>query len=668
MNNKICMGILAHVDAGKTTTTEAILYNAGITKNIGDVNKGTTMMDTDELERKRGITIYSDQISFKFNDVEIQIIDTPGHTDFSYEVEKSIKAVDFAILIVSAIEGVRMHTIKIWNILKSNKIPTIIVVNKVDRAINSVKEIINDINEKLVSNIVIMNKLEIIKPNRMEYYSYLSDKKEVADCIQEEYVGNKNYGKDYLLDELSKYNDELLEEIINENNISKNNLYSYIAKSFYQRKCFPIYFISAYKNGGVEILLKDISELSKKYERDNDEKLKFIIYNIKKEFNKPLLAYIKVETGVLSVRDVLEVNGEMQKITEIRIYNGDSHERVNQLVEGQIGVIVGLDKVKIGQKFGFEDETSEKAFKPLMRTKIISNNEDMKLLYNKIKILEIENDTLDIVWHNTTDEISMMVMGDIHMQILKESILKRFGYKIDFSEPRVAYLEKPSKESQGFCHYEPKKHCAEVEVLISPLEDGKGVQFCSSINQDIMPMQYQNIIKKTIPEAVKHGSILGAPVTDIKITLIAGKYDLEHTHGGDFRIATIRAVQDALEKNKMFLIEPIYLFEAEVDSSLSSNIISDIVKMKGEFIDSISKGERIKILGEVPISNALNYPALFQSKTKGVGLLNLSLLKYSKCHNEEEIINDEENLIPKDTHLYNSISLFRENRKMKKVK
>lgn len=650
------IGIFAHVDAGKTTTTEQMLYLSGKIRSLGSVDNGNAVTDYNDLERKRGITIYADEVNFIWKDTHINLIDTPGHIDFYPEVQRSLLAIDGAILIISALEGVKGNTETLWRELKLNNVPTVIFLNKIDRTGVEIQCSLENIKSNLSSDILLINDNTFSTENLDDLIELISHKNEV-----------------------------FLERYLNGEAILKEELEGEIKAQCKAGYIYPVVLGSAIEGKGVENLLDCITDFlpnpkeslkNKKLLESmdhNNSSLKNVslVYKLRQDKTEGLLSYVKVIKGSLKPRQSFYFgeNNIENKINSIRKYMGQKFITLESLEEGDIGVVSGLKNSHIGDLL---KESSIDNILPndrgFLSSKIICNDEDS---YNKLlealNILALEDPTLNPQYVNNMKEVIVDIRGIIHMDVLKEVLENRFNLNIDFASPTVTFLETISEKSTGFCHYEPKKHYGEVELEISPLERGAGIKYSSALSLDILPSQFQNIIEKNIEDAVKHGILINSMITDVDIKLIGGSHDLEHTHGGDFRIATIRALQQGLEKNKCILLEPLYKFNIIAPIDYMGKIISDITRMKGSFNEPLMDEHKFELTGEVPIQTSMNYPIELMSSTSSKASIALSFSRYEVCHNEEEILQNPENKLYKDEALYNSISLLRENRKMKKV-
>ncbi|MCD3351483.1 TetM/TetW/TetO/TetS family tetracycline resistance ribosomal protection protein [Clostridium botulinum D/C] len=661
MKNVKNIGIVAHVDGGKTTTTEQIMYLAGIIRELGSVDKGSSKMDYNSIERQRGITIFSEQTSFQWKEANINLIDTPGHIDFSSELERSLKVLDGAILIISAVDGVQAHTETIWNLLRKNNIPTLIFINKLDRVGASIDRIYKDIEKNLTKDYFPIHKTEKIE----------KDFEDIIDLIDENEFSKDSQEKIMLLEKLAEKDEEILEKYLEGEEITRNIFISKVQNLVKQCDTFPVLLGSAIKGIGIEKLLDSVVQLLPYHSGNNDKEFSGIIYKVKFDESIGKLCYIKVINGVIKIRDsIYNSFGEEEKITQIRKYNGEKYINVECLTSGEIGVVCGLKNVKANDVLGNSKDinNSHTINESALISRVIPKYEEkLQELLKALQILNEEDPTLHLQWNSENKELSISIKGSIHMEVLKEVIKERFNIEVEFLEPKVNYIETVEEVSKGFCHFEPKKHYAEVEVAIEPNYRGKGVEFISEINGDVLPYQYQNNIEKAAFEAMLHGPLIGGKVTDIKIKLINGKYHLEHTHGGDFRIATIRAVYQALQKNKVILLEPVYKYKIIVDKETGGKVMTDILKMGGEFKEPEISEDKMIIKAEVPVATSMNYKLQLLSATSGKAIVNMQFLKFDICHNEDAVLANEENIVEKEDLLYNGVSLFREKKKMKKV-
>lgn len=621
------IGLLAHVDAGKTTTAENIIYQCGVTKELGNVNKGTSLLDHDSIEQARGITVFSDQVELNWKGENFTLIDTPGHVDFGTEMERSLKILDGAIMIISAADGVQAHTETIWALLKKHHIPTMIFINKMDRVGNGIDALRCQLKRDLGSTI-------FLDPDDHE-------------------------------ERVIESTEALLERYIEGLVISQESMEQAYRNAVGRRQLVPVYYGCAQKGEGIEALLDGMIQLMPRYETDNSN-ISAYVYKVKVDDRKGKLDFVKVLSGELKVRQRYLIFGNEEKITNINKVIGDYYIPVEKLKAGELGAISGLT-LKTGQGIGDYSE-SESYIKPVLSSRITYEDNEISSVKEALNILNLEDPLLDFRWNAERKEMTIGIMGTIHMEIVKAKLKERFNLMVELTTPFVHYMETITTRTQGFCHFEPKKHFAEVEVEIEPLAVGCGIEFESRLSVDLLPVQFQKMIEENIEKGLKHGPLLGAPVTDIKVTLIAGVHHLEHTHGGDFAIATIRAIQQALEKNECKIKEPMYAFKVICDSSLAGKIMADLSQRgcKEEIMGT--EGEKAVLTGIIPVSKAIDYPIRLASLTGGKGIIQFKMVGYDDCHNEEDVLGNFNNHIDRDEKRYNSITLLRHKKKMKKIK
>ncbi|MEG2353128.1 MAG: TetM/TetW/TetO/TetS family tetracycline resistance ribosomal protection protein [Clostridium sp.] len=692
MDNLRNVGIFAHVDGGKTTTTEQMLYISGKIRNLGSVDKGDSVTDYNELERRRGVTIFADEASFQWNNININLIDTPGHIDFYSETERSFYAIDGAILIVSAFEGIQGTTEVLWNNLTKQHIPTIIFLNKIDRVGVNLNSSLKDIEDNLTENFLKIDVdtftennteslVELLSKNNEDLLDrYLSDDTISCEELKNEFIYQCNLCKVFPLFIGSSLEGKGITDILNgivdfipspKNSFKNINMINNILNQYIKEIS-----ICEYKKYSIDLdktlndtALKDTALNLNIPESNENFKNISLVYKIKFDKNNEKLAYVKVLKGSIVPRQSFLLGELYNKISSIRRYLGEKYTSEEYLSQGNIGVVCGLKDANIGDIIGLPGKLNitENNSGFLSSRITLENIQQYSELIKTLNILAIEDPSLNPKYLNPSNEVTINLRGILHMEVLKDLFLSRFNMKIIFETPRVIFLETIENTSRGFCHYEPKKHFSEVELEISPLTSGSGIQYSSKCSVDYLPSQFQNIIEKTIDDSLNHGVLLGSKVVDININLISGRHDLEHTHGGDFRIATIRAMQQALENNHCTILEPLYSFKIVAPNEYLGKIISDILKMKGTFLEPLMIKDKVEITGELPIQNSMNYPMEFLSMTSGKGLIALDFSRYNLCHNIEEVLLNPENRVNKDESLYNSISLFIENGKMKKV-
>ncbi len=600
---KITFGILAHVDSGKTTLSEAILYKTGEIRKLGRVDHRDTFLDTHFLERERGITIFSKQAGFTIGDVSCTLLDTPGHSDFSNETERTLQVIDYAILVISGSEKVQSHTETLWDLLKRYNIPTFIFVNKTD--LNGVKR--DDVMYSL--------------------------KKRLGDgCIN-----FYHHDKDEFEEELSLCDEKLMEEYLENGKLSDDTIKNCIA----QRKIFPCCFGSALKMEGVEEFLQLIEKytLAPKY----SDKFGAKVYKISEDEHGNRVTHMKITGGELKVKSAVSyITDDMkydEKINQVRIYSGKKYNAVDTVDAGTICAVTGLSSAFVGQGLGCEENSALPILEPVLTYGIILPPEiDSHTAITKLYTLEAEDPQLHVVWNERSEKIQVRLMGKIQLEILKEIIKERFGFEVEFSSGSIAYRETVSDVSEGAGHYEPLRHYAEVHLLIEPTERNSGLTFATDCREEVLDKNWQRLILTHLKEKTHLGVLTGLPITDVKITLKSGKAHLKHTEGGDFRQATYRAVRQGLRKNQSILLEPFYKFRLEVPMENTGRAITDIQQMCGSFSPPETVDDMTIINGEAPVSEMCDYYNEVISYTKGRGRISCTVKGYEPCHNSKEVI------------------------------
>ncbi|QSX06085.1 TetM/TetW/TetO/TetS family tetracycline resistance ribosomal protection protein [Sedimentibacter sp. zth1] len=623
MNKTI--GVAAHVDAGKTTLIEQILYNTNTIKEAGRVDKKSSFLDYHDIEKKRGITVFSEEAHVKYKNSTLHIIDTPGHIDFSSELERSIQVLDCCIIVISAASGVTSHTKTIWRLLQKHNIPTLFFINKLDIIGTDYVKVFEDIKNNLTDNLI-----PITKPK------YKDINFDTISCVL-----CQNDNKDELLEQLANVDDNILDKFLNEIPIKADELNDSIKKLVNNCSSFPVFCGVGLRNIGVNEILDFIDEyISTKYEAN--KKFSGFVYKIRYDENYQKLTYIKVISGKIKVKDTLEHKSinetPIDKINQIRIYNGNNFKQVNELYAGEYGAIPGLNSSYVGECFG-DCMVSENSLTPTLKSKVVF---DEKYNYNEIykifRILTDEDPLLNVAWIKELNEIHVNIMGTIQLEILKDVIAERFKVEVNFEKPEVIYMETILDETSAIGHFEPYKHFAEVTLKITPSKINSGISFSSSCHVDILPLRWQKMVERVIPYACKKGVLTGSELTDIEIELTDGKHSIKHTSSGDFKEATFRAVRKAIEQTESILLEPYYSFSITVQNELSGKIMTDITTMCGSFEAPTCNKDKTTIVGNVPVSEFIDYPSKLLSLTKGNAILNSSFSGYGICHNSKEII------------------------------
>lgn len=587
---KVTFAILAHVDAGKTTLSEAMLYHAGVIKKIGRVDKADSFLDYDQQERKRGITIFSKEFSFSYRQSQMTFLDTPGHNDFSCEMERTLQVLDYAILVISGKDGIQSHTKTIWKLLQTYQIPTFIFVNKMDMTYSTKDEILNNLQKELHENCFALD--------------------------------------DDFLENISLINDDLLEKYVQQQ-IKQEDIQKIIGS----RQLFPVFFGSALKDEGVEDFMKSLDRYT--FQKEPYENLSGIIF--KKSFHKQkYLTHLKITGGTLHVKDLV---GDC-KVDELRVYTGQGYQSVQVAYPGDIVACQGLENLPIGYTFGLQKQKQQNILKPFMsyQIKLPEDIEKGKAIQQILSIGK-EDPSLQFEYNQQLEIVSVKIMGEIQLDTLQNLILERYGFLISYDEGKISYLETISKKVEGVGHFEPLRHYAEVHVLLEPLERGRGLVFENKCQRNTLPINFQNLVMTHLQEIRHHGVLTGSPITDMKLTLVTGKAHLKHTEGGDFREATYRAIRHGLKRTESLLLEPYYQFEMVVNQNISSKVIYDLDTFHSDY--QISYEDDLTIIkGKAPVRYLMNYQKDFLSITKGNGKLFYQIAGYFECLDQNQIVQD----------------------------
>ena len=608
-SNKLTLGILAHVDAGKTTLSEALLYTCGTLRKLGRVDHKDAFLDNFSLERERGITIFSKQAGVTWKERAITLLDTPGHVDFSAEMERTLQVLDYCLLVVSASDGIQSHTRTLWRLLKQYKIPVFVFVNKMDQPDTDREKLLAELKSKLDSG-----------------------------CV--DFTGAPEAGVQFM-EELSLCGEELLEEYLDSGNLRDTS----VAQAVRLRRIFPCFFGSALKLEGVEELLDGLCRFS--LTTEYPEEFGARVYKISRDANGNRLTHLKVTGGVLRVK--MPVRGAAaspapeqvweEKADGLRIYDGAGYSTAELVEAGGICAVTGLSKTYAGQGLGWERDSEMPILAPVLTYRLIlpEGCDTLKAL-GQLRQLEEEEPQLHLVWKETSREIHVQVMGEVQIEILKYLILERFGLEVSFGDGSIVYRETIAAPVEGIGHFEPLRHYAEVHLLLEPGEPGSGIQVSSVCSEDVLSRNWQRLIFTHLEERTHLGVLTGSAITDIRITLLSGRAHLKHTEGGDFRQATYRALRQGLMRGKSVLLEPIFSFTLEVPTGQLGRAMSDIQRMHGSFDDPLTEGDRSILTGSAPASEFGSYQREVNAYTRGNGRLSCTLKGYEPCHNPEEVI------------------------------
>lgn len=591
---KLVVGILAHVDSGKTTLSEAMLYTAGKIRKLGRVDHKDAYLDTDAQERERGITIFSKQAVFTYDDMEITLLDTPGHVDFSAEMERTLQVLDYAILVINGMDGVQSHTDTLWKLLKRYEIPTFIFVNKMDMDGSDKDAVFQNIRKKLD-----------------------------GDCVDFS-SGDRD-------EQIAMADERLLDTYLDSGMVETED----IIEAILDRKIFPCFWGSALKLSGVQELLDamNIYMVMPAYNAEFGGR----IFKISRDAKGERLTNMKVTGGSLKCREQIE--GTEGKVNQIRIYSGARYETVEEVPAGTVCAVTGLGETSAGQGVGCEQENVFAGLEPVLSYKVsYPEDKDAVVVLRNIRQLEEEEPELHVEFAQETREIFVKVMGQVQLQVLTQIIKDRFGYLISFGMGRIIYKETLAEPVMGVGHFEPLRHYAEVHLLMEPLELGSGMQFDTICSEDVLDKNWQRLILTHLEEKEYRGVLTGAPITDMKITVTAGRAHQKHTEGGDFRQATYRAVRQGLMMGECRLLEPVYAFRLEIPTEMTGRAMNDITRMHGRFAQPEIEGEMSILTGTAPVATMQEYQQDVTAYTRGQGKLFCTLQGYEPCHNEDEVL------------------------------
>ncbi len=631
----ICVGLLAHVDAGKTTLAERILFLTGSVRKLGRVDHQDAFLDTDDMERARGITIFSKEARFSLGEFDVALLDTPGHVDFSAEMERTLQVLDYAVLVISGADGVQGHVETLWRLLKRYGIPVFLFINKMDQ---------DGVREDLL-----MEQLQKRLDGRCVRFCSGEREEAGSEAVSGGYEKGREKG-DWrctapasLWEDLAMCDETLLERYLEGEAITPEDIAELIA----QRRVFPCCFGSALKGFGVIGLLSLMEEGMK--EKRYPGQFGARVYKISRDPAGNRLTHLKVTGGRLYVKMPLSDRQEgtqqpregmwEEKADQLRLYSGDSFQAVSEVPAGTVCAVTGLTKTFAGQGLGRETEPVLPLLEPVLTYRIgLPDDCDVHSMYLKLKQLEEEEPELSICWEEATGEIQARVMGDVQTEILKDQIRRRFGISVSFENGSIVYRETIAAPVEGVGHFEPLRHYAEVHLLLEPAERGTGLSFATACSEDVLDANWQRLVLTHLEEKRHKGVLIGAEITDMKITLLTGRAHLKHTEGGDFRQATYRALRQGLRRAESVLLEPVYAFSLEVPAEYVGKAMSDIQRMQGHFDPPEIAGEYAVLVGTVPVSEMGNYQREVTAYTRGRGRLMCVLKGYEPCHNARAVV------------------------------
>ena len=591
---KVVIGMLAHVDAGKTTLAESLLYLTGGLRRLGRVDHKDTFLDTHEIERARGITIFSKQAELQVEDMEITLLDTPGHADFSTEMERTLRVLDYAILVISGADGIQGHVKTLWKLLEIYEIPTFIFINKMDQISADRGRLLVEIRENLSESCITF-----------------------AEELTEE-----------SLEQIAVTNEQVLEQYLEHGHIADTTIQNFIK----QRKIFPCYFGSALKLQGVDNLLQGMARWFQG--REYGEAFAAQVFKITRDEQGKRLTYLKITGGCLKVKAII---GE-EKVDQIRIYSGVNYRTVQEVKSGTICAVTGLSATKVGDGIGQATDWHLPMLEPVLTYSIELPEEVSPYeFYGRLSQLQEEDPSLHIIWDKQSNQIQVQIMGKIQLEILRTIIAERFQVPVEFGSERIVYKETIQNTVVGIGHFEPLRHYAEVHLLLEAGERGSGIEVRNACSEEVLPKNFQNLVLTHIMEKEHIGVSIGAELTDVIITLLAGRGHQKHTEGGDFRQATYRAIRQGLMQAESVILEPYYSFKLEVPSEYTGRAIHDIQKMQGNFAEPEMQGSMTIIQGNAPVSTMREYHQEVIAYTKGFGKLSCTCTGYDSCHNREEV-------------------------------
>lgn len=612
------IGLVAHVDAGKTTLAEALLYRAGAIRRQGRVDKGDAHLDTDAMERERGITIFSKQTSLDWAGAHVMLLDTPGHVDFSAEAERTLQALDYAVLIVGANDGVEGHTETLWSLLARYNVPTFVFVNKLDLASDGLGPVMDEMHRRLSPSVVDGDALSAL----------------VASA------GGAGEGAAALLEDVAATDEDALDEYLESGSLSAET----IRRLIVQRKVFPCFAGSALRMEGIEEFLDGVVALMQ--EKTWPDEFAARVYRVSRGAHGERLAWVKVTGGVLRAKEQLSGFDRgatwNEKVDQVRIYDADSFEIAREVPAGRVCAVTGLSQVLPGSALGAEARLAEPALAPVLSYSVGAAGADATTLVQALRELADEDPLLGVAWHEQLQEVHVQLMGEVQREVVARQLLDRFGLEVTFGVGGILYRETVTAPVRGAGHFEPLRHYAEVQLLVEPAERGAGVEAGTRALEDDLDRNWQRLILTHVLEREHPGVLTGAPLTDVRITLLGGRAHLKHTEGGDFRQATYRAIRQALmtarEQGACQLLEPWYRFRLGVPADKVGRALADLQRMGADFDAPVAEGDRAEIAGAAPASEIGSYALEVSAYSGGRGRLFLEYAGYRPCHNAEQVI------------------------------
>ena len=612
------IGLVAHVDAGKTTLAEALLYRAGVIRRQGRVDKGDAHLDTDAMERERGITIFSKQTSLDWAGAHVMLLDTPGHVDFSAEAERTLRALDYAVLIVGANDGVEGHAETLWSLLARYNVPAFVFVNKLDLAADGLGPVVDEMHRRLSASIVDGAALAALAAS----------------------AGGAGEGAAALLEDVAATDEDALDEYLESGSLSVET----IRRLIVQRKVFPCFAGSALRMEGIEEFLDGVVALMQ--EKAWPDEFAARVYRVSRGAHGERLAWVKVTGGVLRAKEQLSGFDRgaawNEKVDQVRIYDADSFEIAREVPAGRVCAVTGLSQVLPGSALGAEARLAEPALVPVLSYSVNAAGADATTLVQALRELADEDPLLGVAWYGQLQEVHVQLMGEVQREVVARQLLDRFGLEATFGAGGILYRETVTAPVRGAGHFEPLRHYAEVQLLVEPSERGAGVEAGTRALEDDLDRNWQRLILTHVLEREHPGVLTGAPLTDARITLLGGRAHLKHTEGGDFRQATYRAIRQALmtarEQGACQLLEPWYRFRLGVPADKVGRALADLQRMGADFDAPVAEGDRAEIAGAAPASEIGSYALEVSAYSGGRGRLFLEYAGYRPCHNAEQVI------------------------------
>lgn len=611
---KHTVGILAHVDAGKTTFSEQILYHTHAIRSRGRVDHQDAFLDTHQLEKQRGITIFSGQATFTLEGHTYYLVDTPGHVDFSGEMERAVQIMDYAIVVVSCVEGIQGHTRTVWNLLQKHQIPVFFFLNKIDREGADPHRVFSEIQEKFSPDAVLLE-------GRL----------------------SEDHWEEVFTEQIAELDERLLEEYLSDGVLDREHTIAVLGEKTAERKLFPCFCGSALNDEGVEEFLMEFSLLTRRGKQKNKQEEPFAgrVYKVLHDKKGTRITFLKVLSGHLAPKDTIlcSASETEQKINELRLYSGEKYQQINRAEAGDLCAVTGISGVMPGEGVGACKDRIEFEIVPTLSAKVIYDPSLLsKTVLGYLRQLEEEDPLLHVQWEEELQQIQVQIMGLIQLEVLKELLEERFGISVSFGECEILYRETIAEEVIGMGHYEPLRHYAEVHLRLTPAPRGSGITFRSECHLDVLDSNFQHLIRTHVLEKEHKGMLLGAPLTDVTVSLIVGRAHEKHTVGGDFREATYRAIRQGLEQAKNLILEPYYAFEIAADAVYLGRILSDIQKRNSSFDDPVMNEQTVTVTGKGPAAEWMDYPAELVAFTHGKGSVTFRFYGFEPCHNPEEVI------------------------------